>query len=202
MKIPYSESYKDALSREPNLNMFLEALSLFRNNRKVGIEKLKKVAEIGSPLGMYYVGEAYLAGEGVAQDFGQGMEWLKRAADSGLQEAAYQISRTHWSMGEINKTITILSDLSNCSHALSMLNLAEIYYRIDGFIDKKKSEKYFKMAISSGSVTAKKNYSILLMKGVFGNNKKIIGFLMWISCVPYFIFLGIFNPNSDHLRIR
>jgi len=50
-------------------------------------DALRRKAEAGDPKAQFDLAEAYSEGNGVAKDFGQGMEWLKKSATQGYPGA-------------------------------------------------------------------------------------------------------------------
>ena len=202
MNKQYTESFNLALSIEADANRFWDALRSFLTEPSSGIKRLKEAAELGSALSMYHVGEAYLEGRGIEKDIEQGFKWLQLSADNGFLEGAYQIARTYWAMGDMGKTIKILTDLSDRGHALSMNNLAYLYFFEPNFENLKLSDKYFRMAVKNGNLISSRLYSVLLMQGKFGFYNRLRGFIIWISgIVPTFLTM-IRYPRSDRLRIK
>ncbi len=62
----------------------------------------RKAAEQNDPEGMYLLGDMYLKGEGVTQDFAEGMTWIKRSAEAGdgnaLMVYATSLERGHFGL--------------------------------------------------------------------------------------------------------
>ena len=50
----------------------------------------RRAADGGSAIGMYYLGLAHLAGQGVEADPAAGLEWLEQAARLGMSEAQFE----------------------------------------------------------------------------------------------------------------
>ena len=68
-----------------DLNRGIEA---FRQGKySAAFSDLQPPAKAGNPEAQFYLGEMYLRGNGVRQDFGAAKGWYQRAAESGLPEA-------------------------------------------------------------------------------------------------------------------
>jgi TPR repeat protein len=199
----YCESLAQALVTEPDADLLWDAVSLLRSDAVSGLEQLEHLAKSGSALSMYFIGETYLAGQGVPQDLERGMKWLRQAADAGSIEASYQIARTHWSLDEMDKAINELNELSSRGFSPAMYNLAQIYHSEDyGFNSLQKSQKFYRMAALHGHIIAKKDLAILMITGTFGNINRLRGFFIWIALLAPALALMIRYPESDRLRRR
>lgn len=60
-------------------------------NRKLGIQWLKRAADLGSSLAMFKLGELFLEGNMIRKNDQLGREWLKRAAECGSSLAKFKI---------------------------------------------------------------------------------------------------------------
>ncbi len=59
----------------------------FDGNYAAALEKLKPEADGGDVIAQYFLGEMYLHGKGVDQDFEQAVAWYSRAAEHGHPQA-------------------------------------------------------------------------------------------------------------------
>ena len=197
------ESFVHALKAEPDEPRFRDAVRSLKIDAVSGLEKLENLASIGSALSMYFIGETYLEGHGVQQDVERGMEWLRRSADAGSIEAAYQLARTYWALDKMDKAVNGLTELSARGFLPAMYNLAQILYSDEyGLKDLNKSRKYYEMAARSGHIIAGKDLSILLIRGDFGTLHVVSGIFMWIKYFFTAIIYMTRYPESDRLRRR
>ena len=59
----------------------------YDGNYAAALEKLKPEADAGDIIAQYFLGEMYLHGKGVDQDFAQAVAWYSRAAQHGHPQA-------------------------------------------------------------------------------------------------------------------
>ena len=58
-----------------------------------GVQWLALCSERGDREAMFYLGQAYLTGRGIAKDEYRGLHWIKRSAEKGDHAAAYQLAQ-------------------------------------------------------------------------------------------------------------
>jgi hypothetical protein len=59
----------------------------YDGNYAVALENLKPAADANDPVAQYFLGEMYLRGKGVEQDFQQAAAWYEKAATNGHADA-------------------------------------------------------------------------------------------------------------------
>lgn len=114
---------------------------------ELGVRFVKKAAEIGHGQGQFALGMLYLNGKQVEQDFENAMVWLKKASESGYQQAADVIAK-------FDKP----EAYNNAANREFM--------RKDKFPDKEKVFRLMKHAAESGLAASQSTLGILYMNGV------------------------------------
>ena len=121
---------------------------------------LNKAADLGLPQANYVLMEMYLNGDGVKQDFGEGIRLAKLAADSGYYLAQHNLGRFyHFGLVGLEKDYKAARKwyklAANQGFSNSQVNLGILYD--DGLgveVDDKEAIRFFKLAFDQQNATA------------------------------------------------
>ena len=79
----------------------LRSRDWFRRNRNIDHRKpfivCRPLAEQGVSLAQNALGEMYMYGEGIAQDYNEAAKWFRLAADQGQRRAQFLLGVLYWS---------------------------------------------------------------------------------------------------------
>jgi hypothetical protein len=196
-----NESLIDVVNKEGDVAEFWRALSRFKDDPRSSLDSMFSIADQGSTLALYFIGDILLWGYNGVHNAKEGMICLQRASDQGSLEAAYQIGRAHYGWGDIAEAVRHFEELSARGFTPAMYSLATLYNsKKFGENYKSMSLKYYAMAAKSGNILAKKDLALKMIRGEFGFRLVIKGILMWISVIGPYIALIKDYPQSDRLR--
>ena len=182
-----NESLLDLIEKEGEAERFWDILARFEDDPKSSIDDMFPLADHGSTLTLYFIGDILLWGYKGIHNVKEGLICLQRAADQGSLEAIYQIGRAYYAWGKIPEAIEHFDYLSKKGFSPAMYSLAALYsYQKYGDNYKELSFIYYNMAAKHGNILARKNLSLKMIRGDFGLKKIFNGILMWITVIwPY-----------------
>ena len=121
---------------------------------------LNKAADLGVPQANYVLMKMYLNGDGVKQDFGEGIRLAKLAADSGYYLAQHNLGRFyHFGLVGLEKDYKAARKwyklAANQGFSNSQVNLGILYDDgLGGEVDDKEAIRFFKLAFDQQNATA------------------------------------------------
>lgn len=177
------------------------AIELRDTNPQAAIGQLKKLAGLGSPLAMVYIGDAYANGRGLERDVNTGVDWYRNAAMHGSVEGAHRLAFCYYHMNKFNEAVEILRRLSQEGFSPATYCLGLFYFHGVG-IEKSLTLaiKFWEIAERRGHLLARRKLSFVLRSGVCGLLGRLRGLAkMFVLIVPY-VSLCLKNPRSDLLR--
>jgi TPR repeat protein len=200
----YLENFDQEWSVEPDAEMLLLAARVKETDPQECLKIWHELAEHGSNLAKVYLGDAYANGRNVDCDIERGMQWHRRASDSGSIEASHRLVFWLWYKGEYQAAVEILKDIGERGFSPALCVLGSIYYSDydDHTIDKNLglALKYWIAAEANGNLIAKRRISIFLRRKEAGLFENVRGYLKLLRLIPKFIYFSIKNPTTDRLR--
>mmetsp|Transcript_21477 Transcript_21477/g.46659 ORF Transcript_21477/g.46659 Transcript_21477/m.46659 type:complete len:272 (+) Transcript_21477:100-915(+) len=102
--------------------LYMSLLSIRQPPRqRKDLEQYMKLAEAGRPRAMVHIGTCYMAGkEGLKQDKGEAIKWLRRAAEAGNETATQHLAICYWNGDGVNKDLALA--LEYCEKAADLGN--------------------------------------------------------------------------------
>ena len=204
MNVRYPENIDREWGIEPDAGRLLFALELRESNPLECLNIFHELADRGSNLAKYYIGDSYANGRDVHRDIERGMQWYQNASDSGSIEASHRLVFWLWHNGQHQDAIEKLKYISERGFSPAMFLLGSIYYSdyTDHSIEKNVdlALKYWKLAEARGHLIAKRRISVYLRGKDSGIIDKLKGYLKLLRFLPAFMFFSIKHPTSDRLR--
>jgi TPR repeat protein len=200
----YLENIDREWSIEPDPGRLLLAIELQKSNPLEYLKICHELVQHGSNLAKCYIGDVYANGRGVDRDIELGMQWYRKASDSGSIEASHRLAFWLWYQGEYQVAVGILKNIGERGFPPALYVLGSIYYSdyddhtIDS--DVELALKYWKTAEAFGHLIAKRRLSIFLRRKESGIFTKFKGLLKLFRLLPEFMRLSIMDPTSDRLR--
>lgn len=189
-------------SEEPRAAELWDALKLIESQSWAGIELLEQFAESGSSLAMMYLGDVYLnARYGVCEDRDLGEYWLRRSADAGSIEGAYELAWHFLNSGKSDAALAEYLRLADLKYSPALFVLGWQYYK--GTLVERNVEKaldYFRLAEQKGHLHAAHWSSHILMRKQMGPVSWMRGVAKRIALIIPFVRTWVNYPKSDLLR--
>lgn len=204
MSVRYLENFDREWSVEPDADRLLFAAKLQQSNPQECLKIWHELAQQGSNLAKFYLGDAYANGRNVERDIERGMQWYQRASDSGSIEASHRLAFWLWYQGKYQAAVERLKDIGERGFSPALCVLGSIYYSdydghaIDSNVEL--SLKYWRAAEASGNLIAKRRISIFLRRKESGLFDKFRGYLKLLHLLPAFFYFSFQYPMSDRLR--
>ena len=191
------ESFKTAIDEEEMPDEFWGAVDAAQQDVLSGVEKFTQLAASGSILSMYMLGDIYFWSYRDLRQGDPGLRWLRRAAECGSIEAAYQLARAYRAMKDETAAIDMFMSLADQGYSPAMFQLGAIYQRQKNL---DMCERFYRLGYEAGNLSAGRNLSVLMKRGKFGFSKIIPGFKLLQSMFYEYTMLVKRYPESDRLR--
>ena len=116
-----------------------------------------------------FVGWMYFKGEGVVKDYDEAERWISLAADSGDRNAQYSLGLMHQLLGDYKNAIALYTKAAESGHSAAYYQLGKIYYAGLG-VGKNhgKAYEFFETSARKGHIFARRERSLMLIKGYKG----------------------------------
>ena len=156
----------DNWANEPNLPELSRAWELRQRDPVQGLERLKMLAEAGSPMSMVYVGQSYHAGIGTDKDLVQAEQWFRKAADAGSVRGAYTLGRLYYHQKRYDKAKEAFEFGAVAGYAPAIAFLGRVYYFGQGQTRKDiaRAKRLFEDAAAQGDIQARASLARLLIE--------------------------------------
>lgn len=187
---------------EPNAKALLDARDLLKIDPQNGLRELQRLAENGSSLGMFYLGEIYNFGRyGIKRDDEVARNWRNRSASLGSIEGAFALARQleleashEFAESEYRKLAE-----RRFSPALFVLGLQHCH---GGWLERdvEKAIDYLEQAEQLGHLWSTHLLCHKFRKEKLGLAKWTRGWAKWFTIVIPFVRCHVLYPNSDRLR--
>ena len=168
--------------REPDLDELDTAYALLATNGGVAVSKLEELADRGSIMSMWYLGDAYASGRFFAKDLDKAKTWYIRAEAIGWIPASYRLGRIYFALNDYNSAFEAFSRGAAKNYVPAVYRLAMMYK--DGLgttKDINQCSNLLKIAASKGNLFAKRDLAGLYITGSLGVLKIPHGTSMLIS---------------------
>jgi len=151
------------------------AMLILKDNLESGkdlltLEELQKLAEQGEPNAMAKLGERYLEGKGVPQDYDKARQWFEKAAGKGIAYAMYKLG---WMYAkgkgvpqDYAKTRQWYEKSAEKGYANAMARLGEMYLEGKGVPqDYDKARQWFEKSAEKANASAMNNLGVMYKNG-------------------------------------
>lgn len=198
----FPESFKHAIADEPHAYAVWEAVQTLKRNHSQGMEDLKKLAERGSALSMFYLGNEFECGDSISIDMDACRHWYQLAASRGSIESCYRLACMDWHAGNFDKAAQGFSQIESRSFAPALYCLGSMHYTGSGFpknIDK--AYKYWTSSGNLGHIYALNDLSFLLRYDRSGFWSGVRGWILWLYSTFMAVAYAALYPASDRIRM-
>ena len=197
----YPENIVSAWEHEAKPLELHRAAGLIASEPSRALPILLELANEGSLLSMYFLGDTCLYGRGIQLDVEGGLSWLGKAASGGLIEAAYALAFHYRTNGETDRAKVELLKLGERGFSPAWHTLAKMYYYGNGVEkDKFQAVEYWKRAEACGHLYAKRNLSVVMRSENEICITKIRGFAKLLMVMFPFVYYQVQYKDSDRIR--
>ena len=133
--------------------------------------KTIKAAKQGDAYSQFKLGGLYLAGDVMAQNNNEAVNWYMKAAEQGNENAQFELGSLYYGKGgilkkDMDKAIDWWRKAANLGHAKAQFNIGACYYNGNG-VEKDLTEavKWFRKAADQGYMDAQYNLGIIYYLG-------------------------------------
>ena len=127
------------------------------------------LAERGNMECQTFVGWMYFKGEGVAKDHIEAKSWISRAANTGDRNAQYSFGVMCHLLGDYQNALVFYTKAAASGHSAAYYQLGEMYYAGLGVeMNYVKAYEFFETGAKMGHIFAKRQLSLMLIKGFKG----------------------------------
>ena len=157
---------------DANCAQFQTPFALAARNRHFSTAQLLAVQGSTDPVGQYFLGRMYLAGEGVEQNKDRAFLWFFEAAKQGYATAQCMIGYFYrYGLGRPRNTTLAIDWLKKGAaqeHPTSQAALAEIYLENNKFTkDESQGLELLMKAVKNGSAVAMNKLGLMLWRGEY-----------------------------------
>jgi TPR repeat protein len=139
------------------------------------------LAERGNIECQTFVGWMYFKGEGVAKDYDEAKRWISLAADSGDRNAQYSFGLMYQLLGDYENAMVLYQRAAVLGHSAACYQLGKMYYAGLGVRENHvKAYEFFETSARMGHIFAKRQLSLMLIKGYKGLAFIPIGLVLFV----------------------
>ena len=142
-----------------------EAKAILKSDPRAGIEKMRLLAENGSPLAIYEMGRASVNGIGTSRNLEEAEKWLRKLAEKKSVRGNYHLARLLLSQKRFHEAMEALRFSAARGFAPALLSLGKIYYfgwGVDRDVDR--AVRYLEQASEGGSVFATRLLASVMLR--------------------------------------
>lgn len=186
---------------EPDIQAFSRANSLLVSDPSTGLAELERLAEAGSLMSMYVLGETFRNGTLGYVDLTKAEEWYRMAADRGQVRAAYALGWLYGNRGDAAAAINMYERGARNGYAPAMNALALMYFYGQGTdrnLDLARS--WWEVGVSKGHGLSKIALGAHFAKGKYGSSRILRGIFLIISAFFELPLIYFKDKFSDKLR--
>ncbi len=179
-----------------------DALEIGESDPDATIAKLRSLADKGSALSMFYLGEYYTYGwQGVSRDWELAQKWLKKGASKGSIAALYLLARHYEAAEQYQDARNAYEALAEREYSPALYALGFEHYK-GAWLEKdiQKAIAYLKEAKDLGHFFAARELSHIYRTEDLGFTKRLRGWFIPMRIVVPFVRCRLSYPNSDRLK--
>ena len=134
----------------------------------------------------------YINGQGVAQDFAEGVKWYRKAAEQGNAGAQYNLGKMQRNVQHYAWAVGWYRKAAEQGHAKAQYNLGKMYKNGHGVPQHyAEAVKWYRKAAKQGNARAQNNLGLMYVGGL-GVPQDYVQAHMWLDLAA-----SIFSPGED-----
>lgn len=178
--------------KEPDYDLLVDTVCKLEDDAQSASQSFEKLAALGSPTAMYYLGEIYRRGLGCSKDINLAEVWFLRAAREGSALSCYALADLYLTTGRAEQSLEFLKMASAQGYAPAMNRLGRIYCSANGVeADFEKARKYFERAVEKGHVIAMGSLGHLLKDHPVKPYDRFRGYGLIICAILLTVYTGV-----------
>ena len=181
-------------------DMLIQARDLYYSGDiEEAVKCYMQLAMKGNVVSQEFLGGLYLKGEkGVGINLVEANKWLTKAADSGSVKARYLLGIAAFKRGSVSDAVKLFSSAGKDGYSAGYYQLGKMYYFGSGVTrDEDKAYEWFHKAADMGHIFAKRQLSIMLLKGYRGMLYVPRGMILFITSILVGIRSAIKDPYGE-----
>lgn len=166
---------------------FARGLSAYgKGDFAAALASWRPLAEQGNPVAQLNVGVMFAKGEGVAQDDGQAVEWIRKAASQGYAQARLSLANMYFAGRGVSKDLpqaaTLYRQAAEQGNSVAQQNLANMYYKGQGVArDEQAAAQWYLKAAAQNQALAQYNVGVMYAIGHVGLEQDYAQAYLWLT---------------------
>jgi uncharacterized protein len=182
---------------EPDVSALRHAYDSLETYPERAVSELEALADRGSIMSMWYLGEAYYSGRYFSKNLDIAKQWFRKADDTGWAFGSHMLGRLCYITNDYGEALLAFTRGTERGYAPSMYRLGMMYGDGAGVTrDLAKCRSLLLRAIASRHLFAKRDLGTMYMRGAFGAAAIPKGILMLLSMAWELLLITVRTGNS------